>query len=34
MKDLNKALSQGEKSGMEKNFDSKVHLKKHHKKIL
>jgi antitoxin ParD1/3/4 len=34
MKDLNKALSQGEKSGMEKNFDSKVHLKKLHKKFL
>jgi len=27
-KDLNKALSQGERSGVEKNFDSKIHLKK------
>jgi antitoxin ParD1/3/4 len=34
MKDLNKALSQGEKSGMEKNFDSKTHLKKLHNKFL
>jgi antitoxin ParD1/3/4 len=34
MKDLNKALSQGEKSGMEKNFDSKAHLKKLHNKFL
>jgi antitoxin ParD1/3/4 len=28
IKDLNKALSQGEKSGMEKNFDPKENLKK------
>jgi len=34
MKDLNKALSKGEKSGMEKNFDSKAHLKKLHNKFL
>jgi antitoxin ParD1/3/4 len=34
MKDLNKALSQGEKSGMVKNFDSKAHLKKLHNKFL
>ena len=34
MKDINKALSQGEKSGMEKNFDSKAHLKKLHNKFL
>ena len=34
MKDLNKALSQGEKSGMEKNFDPKVNLKKLHNKFL
>jgi antitoxin ParD1/3/4 len=34
IKDLNKALSQGEKSGMEKNFDSKVNLKKLHSKFL
>jgi antitoxin ParD1/3/4 len=34
MKDLNKALSQGEKSGMEKNCDSKAHLKKLHNKFL
>ena len=27
-KELNKALSQGERSGVEKNFDSKIHLKK------
>ncbi|MCX6313700.1 MAG: type II toxin-antitoxin system ParD family antitoxin [Sphingobacteriales bacterium] len=27
-KDLNKALSQGERSGVEKNFDPKIHLKK------
>ena len=33
-KDLNKALSQGEKSGMEKNFDPKVNLKKLHSKFL
>ena len=34
MKDLTKALSQGEKSGMEKNFDAKAHLKKLHSKFL
>lgn len=34
MKDLNKALSQGEKSGMQKNFDPKKHLKKLHSKFL
>lgn len=34
MKDLNKALSQGEKSGMEKNFDPKANLKKLHSKFL
>lgn len=34
MKDLKKALSQGEKSGMEKNFDAKAHLKKLHNKFL
>lgn len=33
-KDLNKALIQGEKSGFEKNFDPKVHLKKLHSKFL
>lgn len=33
-KDLNKALSQGEKSGFEKSFDSKAHLKKLHSKFL
>ena len=32
-KDLNKALAQGEKSGFEKNFDPKVHLKKLHSKL-
>jgi antitoxin ParD1/3/4 len=32
-KDLNKALVQGEKSGVEKNFDPKAHLKKLHSKI-
>ncbi len=32
--DLNKALAQGEKSGMEKNFDSKSHLKKLRSKFL
>ena len=31
---LNKALLKGEKSGFEKNFDSKVHLKTIHKKFL
>jgi len=34
MKDLNKALSQGEKSGMEKNFDPTTNLKKLHGKFL
>lgn len=33
-KDLNKALSRGEKSGMEKRFDPKAHLKKLHSKFL
>ena len=33
-KDHNKSLSQGEKSGMEKNFDSKKNLKKLHSKFL
>ena len=33
-KDLNKALVQGEKSGFEKNFNPKVHLKKLHSKFL
>ena len=32
MKELNKSLVQGEKSGMEKNFDAKAHLKKLHSK--
>ncbi len=30
---LNKALSVGEKSGFEKNFDPKVHLKRLHNKF-
>ena len=34
MKDLNKALSQGEKSGIEKNFEPKGNLKKLHSKYL
>ena len=33
-KNLNKALLQGEKSGLNKNFDPKVHLKKLHSKFL
>ena len=33
-KDLIKALLQGEKSGLEKNFDPKRHLKKLHSKFL
>lgn len=33
-KDLNKALLQGEKSGLEKNFDPKRHLKKLHSKFV
>jgi len=32
-KDLNKALAKGEKSGFEKNFDPKAHLKKLQGKI-
>jgi len=34
IKDLNKALSQGEKSGIEKNFNAKADLKKLHNKVL
>jgi antitoxin ParD1/3/4 len=34
IKDLNKALSKGEKSGLEKNFSPKAHLKKLHSKFL
>lgn len=34
IKDLNKALLQGEKSGMEKKFDPKSHLKKLHSRFL
>jgi antitoxin ParD1/3/4 len=34
MKDLNKALVQGEKSGFEKRFNSKSNLKKLHSKFL
>jgi antitoxin ParD1/3/4 len=34
IKSLNKALSQGEKSGVEKNFDAKAHLKKLHSRFL
>lgn len=33
-KDLNKALAQGEKSGIEKEFDSKANLKKLHNRYL
>lgn len=33
-KNLNKALLQGEKSGLNKIFDPKVHLKKLHSKFL
>jgi antitoxin ParD1/3/4 len=33
-KDLNKALVRGEKSGFEKNFEPKTHLKKLHSKFL
>lgn len=33
-KNLNKALLQGEKSGVDKNFDPKVHLRKLHSKFL
>ena len=32
--DLNKSLSQGEKSGLEKNFDPSKHLKKLHSKSI
>lgn len=34
IKDLNKALVQGEKSGFEKRFNSKNNLKKLHSKFL
>ncbi len=34
IKSLNKALLQGEKSGMEKNFNPKENLKKLHSKYL
>ncbi|MBK7288985.1 MAG: type II toxin-antitoxin system ParD family antitoxin [Chitinophagaceae bacterium] len=34
IKTLNKALLQGEKSGFEKNFNQKEHLKKLHSKFL
>ncbi|MGK2860372.1 MAG: type II toxin-antitoxin system ParD family antitoxin [Chitinophagaceae bacterium] len=34
IKDLNKALLQGEKSGIEKAFNPKTHLKKLHGKFL
>lgn len=34
MKNLNKALYQGERSGMEKNFDLKANLNKLHIKYL
>ncbi|MBL7764121.1 MAG: type II toxin-antitoxin system ParD family antitoxin [Chitinophagaceae bacterium] len=34
IKNLNKALSQGEKSGIEKTFNVKTHLKKLHNKFL
>ena len=34
MKSLNKALAQGEKSGIEKNFNSRTHLNKLHNKFL
>ncbi|HEY5461717.1 MAG TPA: type II toxin-antitoxin system ParD family antitoxin [Hanamia sp.] len=34
MKDLNKALIRGERSGFQKNFDQKTHLKNLHKKFL
>ena len=32
-KSLNKALSKGEKSGFDRNFDPKTHLKKLHDKL-
>ena len=31
---LNKALIQGEKSGYQKNFNPKIHLKKLHRKFI
>jgi antitoxin ParD1/3/4 len=34
MKDINKALAQGEKSGMEKNFNPKANVNKLHSKFL
>jgi antitoxin ParD1/3/4 len=34
MKALNKALSKGEKSGFQKSFDCKTHLKNLHNKFL
>ena len=34
MKNLNKVLAQGEKSGMERNFDPKANLKKLHSRYL
>ncbi|MEO6843607.1 MAG: type II toxin-antitoxin system ParD family antitoxin [Ginsengibacter sp.] len=34
MKDINRALSQGEKSGFQKNFDPKNNLKNLHNKFL
>lgn len=34
IKNLNKALLQGETSGLDKHFDPKVHLKKLHSKFL
>ncbi|HUS02879.1 MAG TPA: type II toxin-antitoxin system ParD family antitoxin [Chitinophagaceae bacterium] len=34
VKDLNKALSQGEKSGLQKNFDRSKHLKKLHSRSI
>lgn len=33
-KHINKALAQGEKSGYEKNFNPKTHLKKLHSKFI
>ncbi|MBV4358363.1 type II toxin-antitoxin system ParD family antitoxin [Pinibacter aurantiacus] len=33
-KNINKALAEGEKSGFEKDFDPKAHLKKLHNKFL
>lgn len=34
IKNLNKTLSKGEKSGFRKNFNSKAHLKNLHNKLL